>query len=56
MTKPQALRDQSRAYLERARREDDPKLRQLLARHALALAQLAESIENHAADRGAFSD
>ena len=50
MTEHSVLRDQSRAYLERAKQEADPKLKQLLARHAAALAQLAEKVEQQADD------
>jgi hypothetical protein len=50
MTEHKVLRDQSRAYLERAKQEADPKLKQLLARHAVALAQLAEKIEQEEED------
>lgn len=45
MAEHKVLRDQSRAYLERAKQEADPKLKQLLTRHAKALAQLAERLE-----------
>jgi hypothetical protein len=45
MAEHKVLRDQSRAYLERSKREADPKLKQLLARHAAALAELAEKVE-----------
>jgi hypothetical protein len=50
MAEHRVLRDQSRAYLERAKQEADPKLKQLLARHAAALAQLAEKVEQQAED------
>ncbi|MDE1903474.1 MAG: hypothetical protein KGI46_06430 [Alphaproteobacteria bacterium] len=50
MTECETLRDQSRVYLERAMRETDPRFKQLLARHALALAQLAEQIERRYAE------
>lgn len=45
MTNHEVLRDQSRVYLERAKQEADPKLKQLLARHATALALLAERLQ-----------
>lgn len=48
MAEHKVLRAQSRAFLEQAKREADPKLKQLLARHAVALAQLAEKIEEEA--------
>jgi len=50
MKNQKTLRDQSRAYLERSKQESDPKLKQLLARHAMALAQLADRIEQQDAD------
>ena len=50
MTYCETLRDQSRVYLERASQEADPKLKQLLARHAHALAELAAEIESRNAD------
>jgi len=50
MTEHKVLRDQSRAYVERSKQEADPKLKQLLARHAAALAQLAEKIEQREGD------
>lgn len=45
MIYPKHLRDQSRAYRERAKWERDPIISKRLASHALALAQLAEKIE-----------
>ena len=39
------LREGSRYAVDVARREADPQLKQLWAKHALALAQLAEEIE-----------
>lgn len=50
MAEHKVLRDQSRVFLERAKQEADPKLKQLLARHAAALAQLAEKIEQQTDD------
>ncbi|HEV2265261.1 MAG TPA: hypothetical protein VGR79_12100 [Stellaceae bacterium] len=50
MTECETLRDQSRVYSERARQEADPKLKQLLARHATKLAQLAEQLEHRYAE------
>jgi len=50
MTDHKTLRNQSRAYLERSKQEADPKLKQLLARHAMALAQLAERLERRDAE------
>ncbi|MGH6975508.1 MAG: hypothetical protein ACREEA_08625 [Stellaceae bacterium] len=50
MTACETLRDQSRVYLERAKQETDPKLKQLLARHAKALAHLAERLEHRDAE------
>ncbi|HYL33082.1 MAG TPA: hypothetical protein VEU53_08050 [Stellaceae bacterium] len=50
MTNHKSLRDQSREYLERSQQEADPKLKQLLARHATALAQLADRLERRDAE------
>ena len=50
MAEHKVLRDQSRAFLERAKQEADPKLKQLLARHATALVQLAEKLEQQSSD------
>lgn len=50
MTEHRGLRDQSRTYLEQAKQEADPKLKQLLTQHAAALAQLAERLEQRDAD------
>jgi hypothetical protein len=48
MPKPKELREQARLYAEESKTEPDPVLSQLLARHALALAQLAEKKEREA--------
>jgi len=50
MRNHKTLRDQSRAYLEQSKQEADPKLKQLLARHAIALAQLADRLEHQDAE------
>jgi len=46
MPTPAELREGSQFYREAGRKETDPHLRHRLARHALALAQLAEKIES----------
>lgn len=48
MPKPKELREQARLYREESQTEADPILSQLLARHAFALAQLAERREREA--------
>ena len=55
MPRPAALRELSRRYKQEAKSEIDPHLRQSLASHAFALAQLAEKIEGELAEnlRGA---
>ena len=50
MTEHRVLREQSRTYLDRAKQEADPKLKQLLTQHAAALVQLAERLEQQDAD------
>jgi len=42
---PTVLREQSRSYRQAASKESERHLKRYLARHALALAQLAEKIE-----------
>ncbi|MDE2229375.1 MAG: hypothetical protein KGL11_10095 [Alphaproteobacteria bacterium] len=50
MPRHKELREQSRAYLERAKQEADPTLRQLLTQHAAALAQRAEKLAQQKTD------
>jgi type VI protein secretion system component VasA len=50
MATPAALREQSRLYMEAARKELAPHLKRLLESHAFALAQLAEKIEREQAE------
>ena len=45
MRTPAQLRKDCRSTIRAAKREPDPHLKRLMARHALALAQLAEKIE-----------
>jgi hypothetical protein len=53
MPKPAELREISRLAREDAADESCPQLRQRLAQHAFALAQLAEKIEREEAEREA---
>ena len=50
MPTPLELRDASRRFREAAKKEAIPRLKQMLASHALALAHLAEKIERKEAD------
>jgi hypothetical protein len=52
MRTPAELRGECRATIRAAKREPDPHLKRLMARHALALAQLAEKIERDQAASG----
>lgn len=51
MPKPAELREESRLYRQVARKEATPHLKQMLASHALALAELAERMERKEAER-----
>ena len=50
------LREQARRYRQTANHETTPQLKQMLASHALALAQLAERVERREAAQAEHAD